>query len=118
MWKYQLQQFADRMGLEIEVPHFPTGTSKWNKIEHRLFCYISKIWQGNPLVDVQTAVDLNGSTHTNTGLKVVCVRDDTEYALKKKVPDEEFEAFAIDKIPPFESWNYTIFPHDNVHLIV
>jgi len=58
MWKYQLQQFADRTGLEIEVSHFPRGTSKWNKVEHRLFCYISKNWQGKPLVDVQTAVDL------------------------------------------------------------
>jgi hypothetical protein len=118
MWKYQLGQFADRTGLEIEVSHFPTGTSKWNKIEHRLFCYISKNWQGKPLVDVQTAVDLIGSTHTNTGLEVVCVRDDTEYALKKKVSDEEFEAIAIDKIPPFEAWNYTISPHGNVQLIV
>ena len=111
MWKYQLQQFADRTGLEIEVSHFPTGTSKWNKVEHRLFCYISKNWQGKPLVDVQAAVDLIGSTTTTTGLNVICVRDDTEYKLKKKVSNKDFRAIKINKIPPFESWNYIILPH-------
>ena len=110
MWKYQLQQFADRTGLEIEVSHFPRGTSKWNKVEHRLFCYITKNWQGKPLVDVQTAVDLIGSTTTTTGLKVVCVRDDTEYRLKRKVSDVDFEAINISKIQPFEAWNYKITP--------
>ena len=110
MWKYQLQQFADRTGLKVEVSHFPTGTSKWNKVEHRLFCYISKNWQGKPLVDVQTAIDLIGSTRTTTGLKVICVRDDTQYKLKRTVSDEDFEAIRIDKIPPFESWNYKIIP--------
>ena len=113
MWKYQLQQFADRTGLELEVSHFPTGTSKWNKVEHRLFCYISKNWQGQPLVDVQTAVDLIGSPTTATGLNVICVRDDTEYKLKKKVSDDDFESININKIPPFDSWNYTISPRLN-----
>jgi transposase len=108
MWKYHLQQFADRTGSEIEVSHFPTGTSKWNKVEHRLFCYISKNWQGKPLVDIQTAVDLIGSTRTTTGLAVICVRDDTEYLLAKKVSDDEFTSIAIEKILPFESWNYRI----------
>lgn len=110
MWKYQLQEFAKRTGLEIEVSHFPRGTSKWNKVEHRLFCYISQNWKGKPLVDVQTAVDLIGSTKTTTGLEVICVRDDTEYELSKKVSNDEFEAISIDKIPPFESWNYKILP--------
>ena len=110
MWKYQLQQFADRTGLEIEVSHFPPGTSKWNKIEHKLFCYISKNWQGKPLVDVQTAIDLIGSTRTTTGLKVICVRDDTEYKLAKKVSDDEFDSISINKISPFEAWNYKILP--------
>ena len=110
MWKYQLQQLADRTGLEIEVSHFPPGTSKWNKVEHRLFCYVSKNWQGKPLVDVQTAVNLIGSTQTNTGLKVICVRDDTEYLLAKKVSDEDFKSISISKILPFEVWNYKIIP--------
>jgi hypothetical protein len=117
MWKYQLQQFADRTGLEVEVSHFPPGTSKWNKIEHRLFCYISKNWNGKPLVDVQTAVDLIGSTTTITGLKVICVRDDTEYELAKKVSDEEFSAIKLTKIPPYCSWNYSISPSKNSHVI-
>ena len=110
MWKYQLQQFACRTGLEVEVSHFPRGTSKWNKVEHRLFCYISKSWQGKPLVDVQTAVDLIGSTRTTTGLEVICVRDDTEYKLARKVSDKDFESININKIPPFEAWNYRIIP--------
>lgn len=110
MWKYQLQQFADQTGLTIEVSHYPSGTSKWNKIEHRLFCYISKNWQGKPLVDVQTAVDLIGSTKTTKGLKVICVKDDNEYSLAKKVSDEDFEIISIEKIPPFDLWNYKILP--------
>ena len=95
---------------EMEVSHFPRGTSKWNKVEHRLFCYISQNWKGKPLVDVQAAVDLIGSTRTTTGLVVICVRDDTEYELARKVTDEQFEAILIDKIPPFELWNYRIMP--------
>jgi len=110
MWKYQLQQFADRTGLMVEVSHFPPGTSKWNKVEHRLFCYITKNWQGKPLVDVQTAIDLIGSTNTTTGLVVICVRDDTNYKLAKKVSDDDFESIKIYKKPPFENWNYRISP--------
>ena len=111
MWKYQLQQFSNRTGLEIEVSHFPPGTSKWNKVEHRLFCYISKNWQGKPLVDVQTAIDLIGSTRTETGLEVICVRDDTEYELAKKVTDDAYKSISIDRIPPFHTWNYKISPN-------
>lgn len=117
MWKFHLQQFADRSGLEVEVSHFPPGTSKWNKIEHRLFCYISKNWQGKPLVDVQTAIDLIGSTTTTTGLKVICVKDDTEYQLAKKVSDDDFKKIAIKKITPFDAWNYIVSPIANRHVI-
>jgi len=110
MWKYQLQQFADRTGLEIEVSHFPRGASKWNKVEHRLFCYISKNWQGKPLIDVQSAIDLIGSTTTATGLEVICVRDDTDYQLAKKVSDSDFDSINLLKLHPFLDWNYRIFP--------
>jgi hypothetical protein len=110
MWKYQLQQFVNRTRLEVHVSHFPPGTSKWNKVEHRLFCYITKNWQGKPLIDVQTAIDLIGSTRTNAGLKVICVRDDRKYELAKKVLDEEFAGIHIEKIAPFEDWNYKILP--------
>jgi hypothetical protein len=106
MWKYQLWQLAQQIGLDIYVCHFPPGTSKWNKVEHRLFCYISKNWQGKPLVSVEAAVNLIGSTTTSTGLKVVCRRDDRVYELAQKVSDEEYEAIGIEKIPPHESWNY------------
>jgi hypothetical protein len=111
MWKYQIQQFSDRTGLLIHISHFPPGTSKWNKVEHRLFCYISKKWQGKPLIDVQAAVDLIGATTTNTGLKVICVRDDTDYELAKKVSDEEYATINLQKILPYEFWNYFILPH-------
>jgi hypothetical protein len=110
LWKYQLSQFAKHTGVEIHVSHFPPGTSKWNKIEHRLFCFISKNWQGKPLIDVQTAIDLIGSTQTSTGLKVICVRDDTEYELAKKVSDEDFKSINMDKIAPFGCWNYFLRP--------
>jgi hypothetical protein len=108
MWKYQLQQFANHTGLAIHVSHFPRGTSKWNKVEHRLFCYITKNWQGKPLVDVKTAVDLIGSTTTQAGLKVFCMVDDTEYKLKQVVTDEEFATIMIEYIEPFVAWNYKI----------
>jgi hypothetical protein len=117
MWKYQLQQFVDRTGLDVEVSHFPRGASKWNKVEHRLFCYITKNWQGKPLVDVQTAVDLIGSTRTTTGLEVICVRDDTEYELAKKVSDKDYESINIVRIAPFELWNYKILHRANSHVI-
>jgi len=108
LWKYQLSQLAKRIGLEIHVCHFPPGTSKWNKVEHRLFCYISKNWQGKPLVNVETAINLIGSTTTTAGLKVICQRDDTVYELAKTVSVEDFESINIGKIAPFENWNYLL----------
>jgi hypothetical protein len=110
MWKYQLQQFSNRTHLEIHVSHFPPGTSKWNKVEHRLFCYITNNWQGKPFIDVQTAIDLIGSTRTTTGLEVICVHDDTEYELAKKVSNADFATINLMKIPPREAWNYHIMP--------
>ena len=108
LWKFQLAQFAERTGLSIHVSHFPPGTSKWNKVEHRLFCYITKNWQGQPLVDVQTAVNLIGSTTTSAGLKVICKADYNNYPLSKKVSDEEYHSIPIIKIDPFGDWNYII----------
>jgi hypothetical protein len=108
LWKSQLAQFAERTGLEIHVSHFPPGTSKWNKVEHKLFCFISKNRQGKPLIDVQTAVNLIGSTTTAAGLRVICQTDNTEYELSKKITDKQFEALPIIQIPPFVSWNYMV----------
>jgi len=110
LWKYQLQQFANRTKLVIYVSHFPPGTSKWNKIEHRLFCYISKNWAGKPLIDIETVINLISSTTTKTGLMVVCERDDNVYPLAQKVSDEEFKSINIRKIAPFGEWNYIIIP--------
>lgn len=110
LWKYQLNQLAKRIGIEIHVSHFPPGTSKWNKVEHRLFCYISKNWQGKPLIDIETAIELIGSTTTTTGLKVICQRDDNVYELAIAVSDEDFDSINMEKIAPFESWNYIIKP--------
>jgi transposase len=108
MWKYQLSQLAHQIGVEIHVSHFPPGTSKWNKVEHRLFCYISKNWQGKPLVSIETAVNLIGSTSTKTGLQVICQRDDTVYELGKTVSDEDFDSIDMDSIAPFGKWNYLL----------
>ena len=108
LWKFQLSQLANRIGLEIHVSHFPPGTSKWNKVEHRLFCYISKNWQGKPLVNIETAIDLIGTTTTTTGLKVICQRDDTVYELAKEVSDEDFESINLKQIAPFGNWNYSL----------
>ena len=108
LWKFQLAQFARRTGLSIHVSHFPPGTSKWNKVEHRLFCYITKNWQGQPLVDIQTAVNLIGSTTTSAGLKVICKADYNDYPLSKKVSEEEYHSIPLDKINPFGNWNYII----------
>jgi hypothetical protein len=94
MWKYQLQEFANRVGVEIVVSHCPSGASKWHKVDHRLFRYISANWKGKPFVDVRTAVDLIGSAKTTTRLEVICVRDDTEYKFAENVTDEEFETIS------------------------
>ena len=110
LWKYQLSQLAKRIGIEIHVCHFPPGTSKWNKVEHRLFCYISKNWQGKPLISIEAAINLIGSTTTSTGLKVICQRDNKVYELAKTVSEEEFESIKIERIKPFEDWNYIINP--------
>ncbi len=101
-------QFAERAKLEIHISHFPPGTSKWNKVEHRLFCFITKNWQGQPLADIQTAVNLIGSTSTEKGLKVICKADYNNYELAKKGSDDEYQSISISRIMPFGEWNYVI----------
>lgn len=109
LWKANLQRLADETGLEIHVSHFPPGTSKWNKVEHRLFCYISKNWEGKPLYDIETAVNLIGSTKTKKGLTVKCVVDRRIYEKGLKVTDEEKEKINITFVDDM-SWNYIIKP--------
>ena len=111
LWKYYVQQLANETGLEIQVSHFPTGTSKWNKVEHRLFCFISKNWQGQPLIDVQTVVNLIGSTTTEKGLTVMCQVDGNHYETGKKITDEQKDKLNIEFIGPNENWNYIVRPN-------
>jgi len=111
LWKYELQQLANITNLEIHVSHLPPGTSKWNKVEHRLFCYISKNWQGKPLIDITTVVKLISSTTTSNGLNVICKVDYNKYPLKRKVSDAEFEKINIFPDEVLGEWNYVIKPN-------
>lgn len=108
LWKQQLTEFSKVTGLEVHVSHFPSGTSKWNKIEHKMFCYISKNWQGQPLVDIETVINLIGSTTTKTGLKIMCVPDYNKYELGKTVTDKEFSALPIEYLNNLSKRNYVI----------
>jgi transposase len=110
LWKKQLQELADITGLEVHVSHFPPGTSKWNKIEHRMFCYISKNWRGKPLITVEAVIQLISSTTTTKGLTIVCVKDDRHYPLGTVVTDEEFAAINIIREETLGNWNYAILP--------
>lgn len=108
LWKLELAKLANETGLDIEVSHFPPGTSKWNKIEHKMFSYISKNWEGKPLVDIVTIVKLIGSTTTQKGLKVICNVDERSYATGIKVEKEELEKIDIEYLEPNKGWNYII----------
>ena len=108
LWKLELQKFANEIGKRITVLHYPPGTSKWNKIEHRLFAFISKNWQGVPLTSVALVVALIGATTTSTGLSVVCVVDESDYETGVKVTDEELENLNIVNADFHGEWNYSI----------
>ncbi len=111
LWKYALQQVADITGLEIHMSHFPPGTSKWNKIEHRLFCFISKNWQGKPLIDIETIINLIGSTKTKKGLTVHCDFDSAKYPVQIKLTDEQIETINMSEYDKLGQWNYVIYPN-------
>jgi hypothetical protein len=110
LWKIQLQEFADRTGLTISVCHFPPGTSKWNKIEHRLFSYITQNWRGRPLISHEVIVELIGATTTSTGLKVRAKLDPRLYQAGIKVTDVEMRGLEIEKDEFHGEWNYRISP--------
>ena len=111
LWKTSLQKFADESKLEITVCHFPPDTSKWKKIEHRLFCHISLNWKGIPLVDIETIVQLIGAVSTKTGLKVIAKKEEKEYESGIKISDEEMEELNLFKHKFHGEWNYTIKPN-------
>ena len=110
LWKLELQQLADETGLKITVCHFPPGTSKWNKIEHRLFAHITMNWRGRPLVSHEVVVNLIGATTTRSGLKVKARLDTSIYPTKIRVPDEDMDALNIKAHKFHGEWNYTISP--------
>jgi hypothetical protein len=111
LWKVELQELSNETGLEVEVCHFPAGTSKWNKIEHRLFCHVSRNWRGRPLETYEIVVNLIGSTTTEAGLKVHATLDASTYKKGRKVTAEEFAALDIKPSRFHGEWNYVIRPN-------
>ena len=112
LWKVRLQGLANDLGLRISVCHFPPGTSKWNKIEHRMFCHITKNWRGKPLRSRAIVVNLIGHTTTKTGLQIRSELDTETYRTGIKVSDEELAAIRLEKATFHGEWNYTIAPKD------
>jgi hypothetical protein len=110
LWKVELQRFADESGLGISVCHFPPGTSKWNKIEHRMFCHITENWRGRPLVSREVVVNLIGHTTTKTGLTIRSELDENIYPTGREVTDQQMESLAIKRDKFHGEWNYTIRP--------
>jgi len=110
LWKLELQKLANETGLTLDICHYPPGTSKWNKIEHRLFCHISQNWRARPLTSYLAVVELIAATTTKTGLKVVCELDNMTYPKGIKVSDAEMDAINITHDEFHPEWNYTISP--------
>jgi len=110
LWKWELQRFANDTGLTVQVCHLPPGTSKWNKIEHRMFSFISKNWRGKPLLTHATIVNLISATRTQKGLTVRCVLDRKKYPKKIKVTDEQMQTLRLTPNRFHGDWNYTIHP--------
>ena len=113
LWKLELQKLANELGIPVRVSHFPPGTSKWNKIEHRLFSYISMNWRGKPLISHETIVNLIAATTTKKGLKVKAELDSGHYPKGIKVTDEELETVRIFRDDFHGEWNYSILPNEN-----
>ena len=110
LWKLELQRLANKTGLTISVCHLPPGTSKWNKIEHRMFCFISQNWRGRPLLTHAAIVSLIAGTQTSTGLKIRCRLDRTPYPTGVKVTDEQLLSVQLEPADFHGDWNYTIWP--------
>ena len=111
LWKLELQKFADQAGLSVTVCHFPPGTSKWNKIEHRLFSFISSNWRGEPLRDTETIVNLIAKTTTAKGLQVTCRLDRRKYPIGREITQAQMERVNLERNAFHGEWNYTIKPH-------
>ena len=118
LWKRELQRLADDTGLAIHVSHLPPGTSKWNKIEHRLFSQITLNWRGRPLSTLEAVVALIGRTTTQTGLKVKAIADQKTYRTGIKISDEEMARLNLEKDPFHGNWNYVLKPHTAAKLVL
>jgi len=118
LWKLELQQFADQTGLAVTVCHLPPGTSKWNKIEHRLFSHITLNWRGRPLISHEVIVALIGATTTTTGLQVRAELDTALYPTKVKVSDAQLATVRLSTHAFHGEWNYTISPHSKNQQLV
>jgi transposase len=112
LWKLELQKFADETQMIIEICHFPPGTSKWNKIEHRVFCHITRNWRGVPLETIEIVVNLIGATRTSTGLEVHCWLDEDQYDKGRKVTNAEMNELFIKRNAFHGEWNYEIHPRE------
>ena len=110
LWKVSLQRLADQIGLCLSVCHFPPGTSKWNKIEHRMFCHITANWRGKPLESHKVIVNLIGNTTTQTGLTIQAELDLSRYPTGIQVSDEQLAQVCIEKLAFHGEWNYRILP--------
>jgi transposase len=110
LWKIELQKLADDIGLRISVCHFPPGTSKWNKIEHRMFCHITENWRGRPLVSREVVVNLLGHTTTKTGLEIHSELNENSYPTGRGVTDQQLEELSIKREKFHGEWNYTLVP--------
>ena len=110
LWKVKLQDFADKTGLAVTVSHFPPGTSKWNKIEHRMFSFITMNWRGRPLTSLATIVNLISNTSNKSGLRIYSETSDSTYATGLKVGKDEMKALSIKRDDFHPEWNYTLFP--------
>ena len=113
-WKAELAKLAAETGLTVTVLHYPPGTSKWNRIEHRLFSFISINWRGRPLTDIRTIIELISATTTKTGLTVQCAYDPNWYPTGIKITDTELAALPIHAHDWHGEWNYTITPQSRV----
>jgi Rhodopirellula transposase DDE domain len=110
LWKVELQRLSDEIGLTISVCHFPPGTSKWNKIEHRMFCHITENWRGRPLVSREVVVNLIGGTKTKAGLEIRSELDGGNYPIAREVTDQQMDGLSIKREKFHGEWNYTIRP--------
>jgi hypothetical protein len=106
-----LQKLADKTGLVIQVCHFPPGTSKWNKIEHKMFSYITQNWRGRPLISHEVIIQLIANTKTRNGLRILAGLDSGHYETGKKISDEEMKTIILKQASFHSDWNYSISPH-------